>query len=325
MGYHAKCTSNGRGHYSISILLLVLSILINSILINGCSQNSSNTGPENISRIVVLCAFTPELNALLAKMNVRSTEVVCGRTCHIGTLGGKNVILAASGISMVNAAMMSQALIMRFSPDAIIFTGVAGGINPDLNVCDVYVAEEWSVYQEQLYARDIPDGWDTSGPGEPFYYPNFNMIFPFNTKITSVNGDPDVEESIFWMPVDEMLFYTALNSLADVKLKRCKDDGECLDNEPKVAIGGKAGSGTTFVDNLTYCIYLADNFQINAVDMESAAVAQVARVNEIPFIAIRAMSDQAGLPSNERQFLRFAGLAAENATIVLSAFLAALS
>ncbi|MEA1970157.1 MAG: phosphorylase, partial [Thermodesulfobacteriota bacterium] len=153
---------------------------------------------------------------------------------------------------------------------------------------------------------------------------NFNMIFPFNTYITSVVGEPDIEESVFWLPVDPGLLEAAESLVSIVILKRCNETGECLDHEPIVVTGGKGASGTTFVDNESYCLYLTDYLAVNAVDMESAAVAQVARVNHVPFIAIRAMSDRVGIPANEREFSRFAGLAAENAATYLEMYLKSL-
>lgn len=86
--------------------ILTAATLIGCLLPSGCSEDTSAS--QSAGRIVVLCAFTPELEALLEKMDVNSTDVLCGRTCHIGVLGGKDAVLVESGISMINAAMMAQ-------------------------------------------------------------------------------------------------------------------------------------------------------------------------------------------------------------------------
>ena len=96
------------------LISLLCSVIVVCLFFSVCSE-SSNTIPENNSKIVILCAFAPEINALLAEMCVQSTEILCGRACHIGILGGKNVFLIATGINMVNAAMLAQAVIMRYS------------------------------------------------------------------------------------------------------------------------------------------------------------------------------------------------------------------
>ena len=46
-----------------------------------------------------------------------------------GTLGGNHVILTQCGIGKVSAAVGASELIRRFSPDCIVSTGVAGGID----------------------------------------------------------------------------------------------------------------------------------------------------------------------------------------------------
>ena len=58
-----------------------------------------------------------------------------------GELSGKNVVLFLSGVSMVNAAMTVQQAIDHFQIKAIVFSGIAGGVNPALGIGDVAVAE----------------------------------------------------------------------------------------------------------------------------------------------------------------------------------------
>lgn len=63
---------------------------------------------------------------------------------------------------------------------------------------------------------------------------------------------------------------------------------------PDLIIGGTGVSGDLFVAADSARAFLADQFEARIVDMESAAAAQVAYLNGIPFIAVRAVSDHAG-------------------------------
>lgn len=58
-----------------------------------------------------------------------------------GVSGGNRVILTQCGIGKVSAAVGATELIRRFSPDCVISTGVAGGIDACLKVTDVVVSE----------------------------------------------------------------------------------------------------------------------------------------------------------------------------------------
>lgn len=54
---------------------------------------------------------------------------------------GKRVIACVSGIGKVNSAVSTQRLIHRYSPDAIINLGIAGGLDRSLAVLDMVIAE----------------------------------------------------------------------------------------------------------------------------------------------------------------------------------------
>jgi adenosylhomocysteine nucleosidase len=273
------------------------------------------------SRIAILCAFSLELKALFGKMEIERTESMLGRTVYLGHLGGKDVVMVASGISEVNAAMMAQAVISRYNPKAVIFSGVAGAIDPDLHVSDVMIPEQWAQYQEQVMARSIPGGYDPSGANEEILFPNYDMFFPLLTCLTSVGGTLDQEECGFWFQVDPRLLNIARRNISGIELERCLSEVQCLNHQPVVRVGGNAGTGPSFMDNDGYRSYLWDNFKMETVDRESAVVAHVARSNNVPFITMRAVSDLAGNPAESKQFAKFADLAARNVTHVLVSFL----
>lgn len=66
-----------------------------------------------------------------------------------------------------------------------------------------------------------------------------------------------------------------------------------MDVDPVVILGGNGVSGPIFVDNAEYRDWVWDTFQADALDMETAAVAHVTYVNDVPFIAFRSLSDPA--------------------------------
>jgi adenosylhomocysteine nucleosidase len=88
-----------------------------------------------------------------------------------------------------------------------------------------------------------------------------------------------------------------------------------------VVVGGNGVSGPTFVDNADYRQWAWETFEADVLDMESAAVAHVAYVNDVPFLAFRSLSDLAGGGPGENEINIFYQLAADNAAQVLLAFL----
>jgi adenosylhomocysteine nucleosidase len=183
----------------------------------------------------------------------------------------------------------------------------------------VVVPAQWGQYQEQVFARQTSGGWDTGWYQQP--YGNFGMMFPQPVSLVREDGRVDVEEEHFWFPVDRKMLQMAGQIAQRVHLNRCAQGGECLEEEPKVVVGGNGVSGPTFVDNADYRLWVWQTFQADALDMETAAVAHVAYVNNVPFLAFRSLSDLAGGGPGQNEIGIFFQLAAENSAQVLETFL----
>jgi adenosylhomocysteine nucleosidase len=278
-------------------------------------------------RIAVLTAFPPEWAALVDSVEAPSEIRVNGLTILAGTLAGKPVVLMQSGISMVNAAMTTQLLIDRFDVTAIVFSGIAGGVDPALSVGDVCVPDKWGQNFEVAFARETADGFapPVGLPGGTDL-PGHGALFPRDVLVGNAD-DPVVERR--WFRADADLVALAGRVGADVLLERClpaDDAGElhCLAHQPVVITGGSGVSGPAFVDNAAYRRYLAEIYDARVVDMESAAVAQVAYANRVPFVVFRSVSDLAGGDAGANEMITFMGLAARNSAHLVRAFVAAM-
>ena len=288
----------------------------------ACATGRSVIATADVPRLAIVSAFEPELVRLRAATEITGTRVINGRTHYLGRLAGHDVVLLLSGFSMVNAAMTTQAVLDRFTIRGIVFSGIAGGVNPGLRVGDVTVPAQWGNYQEMVFARETPTGFAPARTTTEFA--NFGMMYPQGTSVAIPFGTPDSLVRRFWFPVDSASLATARHASRTVRLSRCTDAGECLAHEPQVVIGGNGVSGPTFVDNAAFREWAWNSFHADALDMETAAVAIVAFENRVPYVAFRSLSDLAGGGVGQNEARIFGRLAADNSAALVIAYLKAL-
>jgi len=301
----------------------VPAILFASILLGAWTSSDAKVAGrlDDTPRIAVISAFEPELDLLRSELRQADSHSINGVVFMTGMLQNKPVVLFLSGISMTNAAMNTQLVLDRFNVTHVIFSGVAGGVNPGLHIGDVTVVERWGQYLETVAALEIESGrYDTMGVGGDVDAPGFLMFFTRPVMVRSANR-LDMHEK-FWFDVDPGLL-AAARRIQDVELTDCDAKGQCLPHRPSVVVGGNGVSGPVFVDNTALREHLYEAFQANVVDMESAACAMVAYSNGVPFIAFRSLSDLAGGGDDAGEVHTFLNLAAENSSRVLLAFLKA--
>lgn len=106
--------------------------------------------------IGMIGAMRAEVEALIAQLENKTEETVSGVTFYKGYLQNKEVVLAACGIGKVFAALCAQTMILRYQPEYIIHTGVAGATGEDLPIGGIAVASA-------LVQHDM----DTSPLGDP--------------------------------------------------------------------------------------------------------------------------------------------------------------
>lgn len=128
-----------------------------------------------------------EIAALLEGMEARNDRLVSGLELHEGTLEGKPVLLARCGIGKVNAASVAQLMVVQ-RPRALIFTGVAGAVDPRLKVGDIVVAEDSLQHDVDVTAL----GYDLGRvPGEPLAWPSdrglVTLAVAVAAELTDVN------------------------------------------------------------------------------------------------------------------------------------------
>ncbi|HEX2554480.1 MAG TPA: 5'-methylthioadenosine/S-adenosylhomocysteine nucleosidase [Microvirga sp.] len=297
--------------------ILIAACLALALTLPAAAQGLLDPKP----RIAVVTAFEPELRQTLAQVQVEAAHTVNGVTFTTGTLGGRSVVVFMSGVSMVNAAMTTQLALDRFTVTRIVVSGIAGGVDPALRIGDVVVAERWGQYLEAVFARETAEGLRPPSFAKR-EFPPFGMAFPQPVRVRSA-GAPQ-GESRFWFEADPDLVAAARALAGAVPLDRCTASGPCLQNAPRLVVGGNGVSGSAFVDNAAFRDYTHRTFQATVLDMETAAIAMVAHANGRPFIAFRSLSDLAGGGPGENEMKTFLDLAADNSARVVVAFLRAL-
>lgn len=104
----------------------------------------------------IIGAMHIEVETIKSLMENKNTEKISGVEYVKGTLHGKEIVIAVCGIGKVAAAMCTQTMILKYSPECIINTGVGGSLSTKLAIGDIAVAES-------LVQHDM----DTSPLGDP--------------------------------------------------------------------------------------------------------------------------------------------------------------
>ena len=137
--------------------------------------------------IGIINAMHKEHEQLVALLS-NAKEITKGHfTFTEGEVNGKQIVLMESGIGKVNAAIGAVELIHNFHIDALINTGVAGGIDTCLNVMDVVVGESIAYHDVDCG----PEAEPGQVQGLPLYFSadkqllNTAMHISTNTKLHS--------------------------------------------------------------------------------------------------------------------------------------------
>lgn len=106
--------------------------------------------------IGIIGAMALETDAIIAEMKNKEETLISGIRFVKGEWQGSEVVVATCGVGKVFAALCAQTMILKYQPDKIINTGVAGGLSKGLHILDVAIAE--GVVQHDM---------DTSPLGDP--------------------------------------------------------------------------------------------------------------------------------------------------------------
>ncbi len=109
--------------------------------------------------IGIIGAMSIEVEAIKELMTDKNEQVFSGITYVCGKLSGKDIVVAKCGIGKVSAAVCTQTMILKYSPDLIVNTGVGGSLSTELSIGDIAVAK--AVVQHDM---------DTSPLGDPVGY-----------------------------------------------------------------------------------------------------------------------------------------------------------
>ena len=93
-------------------------------------------------KIGIIVAMQSELDCVRRLLENPREERHGASLFIVGTCGAHELILTQSGIGKVSSAIRAYELIDRYHPDALLNTGVAGGIDPSMRVMDIVVGSE---------------------------------------------------------------------------------------------------------------------------------------------------------------------------------------
>jgi len=225
----------------------------------------------------IMGALDVELESIDDDMMVETVDTIGKKTYKIGKIFDSPCVLAQAGIGKVASAQTAQTLITQHGVDIIIFTGVAGGINPRLDVGDIIISKD--VIQH-----------------------DFGQVWP----------DSFVAFDTLGFCADSSLIRLALDAAEKIEFVPVSAKSGTHGKMPRVILG-RIATGDQFISSEAKRQWIEKIFNADCVEMEGAAVAQICAAYDIPFLIIRSLSDLAN-EAADVDFRTFVLQAAQNSS-----------
>ncbi|PLY04580.1 MAG: 5'-methylthioadenosine/adenosylhomocysteine nucleosidase [Arcobacter sp.] len=116
-----------------------------------------------MKKLAIMGAMEEEIEPLLSHFeNVKVTEFAKNKYYEL-TYNGLEIVVAYSKIGKVFASLTASTLIEKFGCDTLLFSGVAGGINPTLKIGDLIIANKLCQHDLDITAFGHPHGFVPEG------------------------------------------------------------------------------------------------------------------------------------------------------------------
>ncbi len=114
-------------------------------------------------KIAIMGAMPEEIEPIIDKLDNVETMVYGANKYYEGSYNGKEVVVAYSKIGKVFATLTATILIEKFGCDTLLFSGVAGAINDELQIGDLIIAESLCQHDLDITAFGHPFGYVPEG------------------------------------------------------------------------------------------------------------------------------------------------------------------
>ena len=249
--------------------------------------------PKNEPVTAILGAYGDEITLLLEKVEHKKDYHIGGLIFTEGSLNGRHVVVVLTGIGKVNAAITTTLAIEHFHPSEILFSGIAGGIDPDLSPGDLVIGTRLAYHDYGTLADSL-------------------IHDPTRNPVTKENNP-------LFFPCNDTLVKMAEKVSRSLTLEKPVEGRPA----PRI-VSGAIITGDVFVTSRAASGRLWQQWHAEATDMESAAVAQTCWQRGIPFIIVRSLSDAADSEA-EKDIHRFYRVAAHNAALLVIALVGELA
>ena len=116
-----------------------------------------------MTKLAIMGAMEEEIEPLLAHFeNVNVIEYANNKFYEV-SYNGLDLVIAYSKIGKVFASLTASTMIQKFACDTLLFSGVAGGINPKLQIGDLIIADKLCQHDLDITAFGHPNGYVPGG------------------------------------------------------------------------------------------------------------------------------------------------------------------
>lgn len=146
-----------------------------------------------MTKLAIMGAMEEEIEPLLAHFdNVNVVEFANNKYYEVN-YNGLEIVVAYSKIGKVFASLTATTMIEKFGCDTLLFSGVAGGINPELNIGDLIIANKLCQHDLDITAFGHPHGFV---PGGDVFVETSKSLNDVAKRVAEENGLKVIEGTI---------------------------------------------------------------------------------------------------------------------------------